>query len=141
MMVGLLAAAVAITPAAAALLSESFEFKRDVSLSVGSTTEDGLRLDTVRFRLPARVDGGARRTAGLASVEVAISNTGQQARKLGVAVALFDEQRRLVAVASGGSRIGGVKPGRQKVFKLVFEDVNERVHDAATFQISVESKP
>ena len=55
-------------------------------------------------------------------------------------VALFDEQGRLLGVASGGSRVNALKPSRQRTFKLVFDDVNREAYKAKTFQISIESK-
>ena len=56
-------------------------------------------------------------------------------------MALFDEQRRMLGVASGGSQVSGIRAGRQRTYKLVFDDVNALVHETATFQISVEVKP
>jgi len=128
-------------PTQANLLSKTYQFKQDVALTVGEGNDAGLRLDSVRFRLPAPVDGRLQRTSGVATVEVAVSNTSESSQKVGVALALFDEQGRLVGVASGGSRVRGLKSGRQKTYKLVFDDVNAELFETKTFQVSLETKP
>jgi len=124
----------------AGISSERFGFKAGVTLQIGTVATDGIRIDSVRFKLPLPKGGRVSRTAGPARVTVAISNTGTIARRLGVAVALFDAQGRLVGVASGGSRLTRLKAGRQKRYKLIFEDVHAEIAGATTFQISVESK-
>jgi hypothetical protein len=128
-------------PAAAQLLSRSYEFKQGATLELGVATEDGLRVDTLRFNVPATTGGRYHRTGGAVTVDVALSNTAEAASKVGIAVALFDDQSRLLGVASGGSRLVALKPDRQKTYRLIFEDVNAEAFRAATFQISVESKP
>lgn len=127
--------------AAAGISSERFAFKNSVTLRISTVAVDGLRLDTVRFKLPAAAGETASRTAGPGTVYLTISNTATGARRMGVAVALFDEQDRLVGVASGGSRLTNLKSGRQKQYRLVFEDVNGEIARATTFQVTVESKP
>jgi len=128
------------SPAFAGMLSKVFEFKADTTLTVGAATESGLRLDAVRFRLPVAQDGRYSRTSGLASTEVSLSNTTASSLKAGVAIALFDAEGRLVAVASGGSRWAPIKPNRQKTFRLVFDNVNHEIFDTGTFQITIETK-
>ncbi len=131
----------AVAPVArGSLLSKTYNFKSDVTLEIGAATEEGLRIDSVRFLLPSTLGGRLFRTGGLVNVEVALSNTASTGQRVGIAVALFDEQGRLVGVASGGSRWVPIKPDRQKLFRLVFDDVNGEAYRAKTFQISVESK-
>jgi hypothetical protein len=124
----------------AGVSSERFAFKPGVTLQIGSVATEGIRVDSVRFDLPLAKGGRVSRTAGPATVTLAVSNTGNRARRLGVAVALFDEQGQLVGVASGGSRLASLKTGRQKHYKLIFEDVHGEIAKATVFQISVESK-
>jgi hypothetical protein len=122
----------------AGLVSKSYEFKPGTTLEIGASTDDGLRVDLVRFVMPSST---AVRTASEAGVEVAISNTSEKSQRVGVAVALFDAQGRMVGVASGGTKFMPIKPGRQKSYKLVFDSVYVESPRATTFQISVESKP
>ncbi len=127
--------------ATAGLLSKTYQFKKDVTLQLTAVTDDGLRVDTVRFEFPAAAGGRFFGSGGNVSVEVAISNTGSTGHKVGIAVALFDDQERLLGVASGGSRLVALKADRQKSFRLIFGDVNGEALRAETFKISVESKP
>lgn len=136
-----LALGLALTlPTAAGLRSKSFEFKPNTTLELGTTTDDGVRLDTIRIELPLTADGQVARTAGLVRAEVAVSNVAEAARKVGLAVALHDGEGRLLGVASGGTRFGAIKPGHQKRFTLNFDHVNLSAQRATTFQISVESR-
>jgi len=122
------------------LISKSYEFKPDVTLEIGAVNGQGLRLDFARFKVPAVVDGRVQRTGGLVTVDVALSNVGEDSSRAGIAVALFDGNGRLVGVASGGSRWSAIRAGRQKNYRMIFEDVNGFAHTARTFQISFESK-
>jgi hypothetical protein len=124
-----------------ALLSKRYEFKADVILQMSATTPSGLRLDSVRFKMPATRGDRLTRTGGLLGARVAVSNTADKSQKVGLAVALFDDEGRLLAVASGGSKLSAIKPARQKTFVLVFEGVHAEAHKATTFHISLESRP
>jgi len=114
-------------------------FKDDVTLELGVTTGDGLRIDSVHFRA-ASSGGGMMRIGDRMSAEIAVSNTSEQPLKVGLAIALFDGNERLLGVASGGTRIAPIKSGRQKRYTLVFGHVNSEAARAKTFQISMESK-
>lgn len=139
-----LAASIAIlasTATFAELVSKKYEFKEGVTLEVGADTGDGLRIDTVRFQLPTTPGGRYLRTLGIVSAEVTVSNSSENSGKIGIAIALFDAEGRLVGAANGGTKLMPVKPGRQKTYTLIFEGVNSAAHSTTTFQISFESKP
>ena len=127
-------------PLSAALLSKSYQFKPGVSLELGVPADGGLRLDSVEFTMPA--PGGRRflKFGGNVVAEVAVSNGGSEPRKIGLAIALFDKEGRLVGVASGGSKLIAIKPERQSVYSLVFDDLNRSASRAVSFQISLEPK-
>ena len=125
-------------PLHAGMLSKTYEFQPGVILEVGASTDDGLRLDSVQFQMPTTT---GVRTASEATVEVRIFNSSDNAKRVGIGVALFDEQGRLVGVASGGTRLVGLKAGKEKSYRLVFADLNVEAPHATTFKISVESKP
>jgi hypothetical protein len=124
---------------AAGLLSKSYVYKPGVTLELGVASEEGLRVDSVHFRAPS---GGSAlmRTGDRMSVEIAVSNTSAEPLKVGLAVALFDQENRLLGVASGGTKLVPIKTGRQKRYTLVFDHVNSEAPRAATFQLSMESK-
>ena len=132
--------ALAGAPAGAALLSKTFQFKPDVTLTLGSSADNGLRVDTVHFRLPSSSGRQLFRLGGGVQAEIAVSNSADRAQKVGIAIALFDPQGRLLAVASGGSELLAIKPDRQSTYTLVFKDVNNEAHNATSFQISIEAK-
>lgn len=133
--------ALGLGQASTGLMSRQYEFKPGVILEIAASTEDGLRLDNIRFQVPSKVSGKILRVSGLFTAEVAVSNMSGSPTKVGVAIALFDPEGRLVGVASGGNRLGAIKAGRQKSFTLVFDDVNSFFDAAKTFQITIESEP
>jgi len=136
-------AAAAAAPAHAQMVSKKFRFKAGVPLEVGEDVGGGVRLDSITFTLPAAGEKGSflHRTAGQAQAVVAISNLSKESRKVGVAVALLDDQGNLLGVASGGSVMKGIAALRQVGYSLVFDFVNGRIPEATAFQISVEIKP
>lgn len=131
----------AASAARAALFSKIYVFKPETTLDIGVEVESGLRLDTVRFSLPSTLGGRVVRTGGLAQADVAVSNIGSESRRVGIALAVFDDDNRLLGVASGGVKLFPLKPGRQTTYGLVFENVNAEIYKATKFQISVEPKP
>jgi hypothetical protein len=129
------------TPAAQAdTFSKKYRFVLDKTLETGETLGDGMRLDSVQFVMPA-TDGKILRIGGVPEAVVAISNMSQESVKVGIAVAVFDEEGRLLGVASGGSAMRGIRALRQVGYSLKFDWVNGEMTKAATFQVSVETKP
>lgn len=137
----LLFLALAGSAAHAELLSKRYVFKKGVTLSMGADVDGGLRLDTVRFELPSPVGEDIRRVGGLVKAEVAVSNTSEEPWRFGIAIALFDDEDRLLGVASGGTGLRSLAPGRQRVYTLVFEKVSMEAARSTTFYVSVEPKP
>ncbi|HET9299176.1 MAG TPA: hypothetical protein VFO11_04475 [Candidatus Polarisedimenticolaceae bacterium] len=130
----------AIPAAQADTFSKKYRFVLDKTLEMGETLGDGMRLDSVQFVMPA-TDGKILRIGGVPEAVVAISNMSQESVKVGIAVAVFDEEGRLLGVASGGSAMRGIRALRQVGYSLKFDWVNGEMTKAATFQVSVETKP
>lgn len=125
--------------AASALYIEStVDFRAPVEL--GEADENGIRIDRVRFHLPATVGGANSRVGGEVVVDISISNTTGESSRVGLAVALFGEQGELLAAATGGSRIRGLKAGRARTYRLIFDDVNDRAYLAKRFRLTLESR-
>jgi hypothetical protein len=140
--VAALAVAIAAVPVVQAeLFTKKYIFKSDIILEMHADMGGTARLDTVRFLLPEKPKSGMIRLGGLAKAEVAISNTGTESIKIGIAIAALDDNDRLLGVASGGSRFMAIKAGRQSTYTLVFDDVNLDMDQATSFQISVETRP
>ncbi len=129
------------TGASAALLSKTYQFKPETVLQVGEALEGGLRLDSVQFFLPSTSGVPGMRTGGSVRADVSISNLGKERQMFGVAIALFDDQGRLLGAANGGPRIFPLRPDRQGTFRLVFDGVNGEAYKATQFKISIETKP
>lgn len=126
---------------AGTLFSKTYQYKPTTALTIGADIEPGIRLDTVKFLAPASEGGKILREGDSATAEVSISNTGTESRRLGIAVALYDDAGRMLGVASGGDRIMALKAGRQATYVLTFAMVNAETPLATRFQISVETKP
>lgn len=130
-----------IPSADADTFSKKYRFAAGKTLEVGEPVGAGMRLDSVQFVLPAPTEGRILRIGGLPEAVVAVSNLSQESVKVGVALAVFDEEGRLLGVASGGSAMRGIHPYRQVGYSLKFDFVNGEMAKAATFQVSVETKP
>ena len=131
----------ALATSDAALVSRSYEFKPGVTLEIGARIEDGLRIDSVLFRLPPVRNGVADPAGGPAGAQVTVSNDSEEPYGAGIAIALFDAEGRLLGVASGGSSLRAIRPGRQRAYTLLFDGANGLLHRADRFQITLESKP
>ena len=53
-------------------------------------------------------------------------------------MAVFDAEGRLLGAATGGTKLGTVKPGETETFDLNFTQVKERLPLGASFVLSVE---
>ena len=125
--------------ARAELFSKAYSFKPDTTLQVGADMQGGLRLDSVEFVVP-KSDAQAGTFSG-PKVKVSISNLGTAAAKIGIAIAITDDDGRLVAVASGGTKLFPLRADRQIVYTLSIENVNAELSKGTVFRISVEPTP
>ena len=128
----ILAFVVGASPAGAGLLSKNFLFKEDVILRIGVETAEGIRLENIRF---GRAQAG-HAPAGTVAADVTVSNPYTEGANVGIAVALFDDEGRLVGAANAGSAL--VRGSETKVFHLSFAGVGISAATAKTFQISLE---
>ena len=122
----------------AALTSKQYEYKPSVKLTTDVDLGAGLKLESVLFKPPSSVGKGFWKS-GLLKVDVAISNFGQDARKFGIVIAMFDDNDRLLGVATHGTTFP-LKQERMAVYTLDFTNVNREVFKATKFTISVEPK-
>jgi len=125
----------------AASLSKEYVFRPEVELAIGAEVREGdvgIRLDSVQFVV--RDEDRLLPFGSPMRVDVGIKNLGTDARKVGVAIALFAEDGSLVGVASGGSKWLAIKPDRKSYYTLKFEDVTGRLDEATRFRITLETK-
>jgi hypothetical protein len=116
-------------------LSTRLPFHWDKSIKIGEEV-DGLIIQSVIFNkrksnLFKRMDFGIR-------AKIGIMNTSSHLRMPGFAIAVFDAENRMLGVASGGNRIGGVRAGESTTFDLNFYQVVERISKAEYFYLSTE---
>jgi hypothetical protein len=125
--------------ARAELFSKAYAFKPGTTLQVDADVPGGLRLDSVEFVLPkAEAQSG---TFTGPKVKVSISNLGTVAVKIGVAIAVTDADGRLVAVASGGTKLFPLRADRQIVYTLSIDSVRSELAKGTVFRISIEPTP
>lgn len=99
---------------------------------------DGLKVNSIFFNhreAKAKLLQGP--TFGLRA-QVEVTNTSPTKKVPGFAVAVLDAEGRLLGVASGGAKMGGVKPGETETFDLEFLQVKARVPKGATYLLTVE---
>ncbi|HJQ98517.1 MAG TPA: hypothetical protein VJ826_09390 [Candidatus Polarisedimenticolaceae bacterium] len=126
--------------ARAETFSKAYEFKPNTVLKVGADVGNGVRLDSVEFVMSTD-DGSPSGLFAGPKVKVTVSNLSDGSRKIGLAIAVADAENRLVAVASGGTKLFPLRTGRQIVYTLDIDGVmNELAHGTA-FRISVEPRP
>lgn len=139
-MVGVLLSVLTAPAVVADRFAKSYQFKPGVTLEIAESLGDGVRVDSIRFRVPEPPEGTDQRLGGVPKATVAVSNVGASARRVGIAVALLDAGGGLVGVASAGSKLLPIKPNRQVEFTLAFDHVNDRAGEAASFKIALETR-
>jgi hypothetical protein len=127
-------------PARAEMFSKAYEFKPNTVLTIGADVGMGVRLDTVEFVLSTD-DGSPSGLFAGPKVKVAVSNVGEASRRIGVALAVADAENRLVAVASGGTKLFPLRGGRQIVYTLDIDGVAGELANGTAFRISIEPRP
>ncbi|MBI4913670.1 MAG: hypothetical protein HY823_13115 [Acidobacteria bacterium] len=117
--------------------SRRLPFQWDQQLPVGLEV-DGLRVNTVFFN-NREIKSGWLKDANFGTrAQLEVTNTAKADRVPGFAVAVFDKEGQLLGVASGGTKIGVVKPGQTETFDLNFTQVKERLPRGDHFVLAVE---
>ena len=132
-------------PAAAAdtslsYFSESFAFTWDRVIPL-SVNVDGLKVTSIFFNRRVMQPGFFNIMKGAefgTRAQVEVTNTAKYPRIPGFAVAVLDKDGKLLGVASGGTKIGTVKPGETETFDLNFTQVKERLPKGERFLLAIE---
>jgi hypothetical protein len=138
----LVLALLAVAPAfsGAVLFSKTYQFKAGTDLLITQEIDEGLRLDSVRIDMPTSEDGTLDPTSGSPTVDVAVSNLGKESRMFGIAVALFDDEGRLLGAGNGGPKMFPLRAERQGTYRVPLHGVNRESPKATRFTVSVETK-
>ena len=124
-----------VVPAAAALNSAQYKFEGNRWLSLDLAVGD-VRTDVIRFDWPSAVLG--IKTGYKATVKVVNGSTRQVSA--GVVVAVYDGSGKLVGAGTSGTKIGTIDPGDSADFQVEFNNVTERLEQAAQFQIALQTR-
>ena len=134
------ASAGAPKPAAQAPLgfySRRTDFKWDRLLPLGFEV-DGLKVNSIFFNNRELKSSWIKEATFGSRAQVEVTNSARTDRIPGFAVAVFDKDGSLLGVASGGTKLGVVKPGETETFDLNFSQVKERLPRGDHFVLSVE---
>ena len=126
--------------------------KKEASLSFGSVRQpflwdkllkpelevDGLKVNSIFFNVREPATKFLKGATFGTRAQVEVTNTGKTTRVAGFAVAVLDEEGRLLGAATGGAKVSGVKPGETETFDLNFTQVKERIPKGAVYLLTVE---
>ncbi len=118
--------------------SHAFSWDRVIPLSVNL---DGLKVQSIFFNKRMVQPGFFNLFKGAefgTRAQVEVTNTGTYPKVPGFAVAVLDKDGRLLGVASGGTKVGTIKPGETETFDLNFTQVKERLASGDRFLLAIE---
>jgi hypothetical protein len=134
-------AAQTVTATPLTFYSESFPFQWDRMIPLANTNLGGLKVNSIFFNKRAVKPGAFNflKDAEFGTrAQVEVTNTGLVPRIPGFAVAVLDKDGRLLGVATGGTKVGTVKPGETETFDLNFTQVKERLASGDKFLLAIE---
>lgn len=121
-------------------VSESFPFAWDRVIPL-TVDLDGLKVRSIFFNKRIIQPGFFNIFQGAefgTRAQVEVTNTSRYAKIPGFAVAVLDKDGKLLGVASGGTKVGTVKPGETETFDLNFTQVKERLSKGDRFLLAIE---
>lgn len=121
-------------------VAESFPFTWDRVIPM-TLDLDGLKVEQIFFNRRVVQPGFFNLLKGAefgTRAQVQVTNTSRFPRIPGFAVAVLDKDGKLLGVASGGTKVGTIKPGETETFDLNFTQVNERLAKGDRFLLAIE---
>ncbi len=119
--------------AGAAGQSARYRLEANKWLSLDLSVVD-VRAELIKFHWPSTVMG--IKTGYKATVRV--KNESVRQVGIGIAVALYDQDARLVGAGSTGTKLGTVDPGDTAEFSVDFNHATQRLEQASQFHILLE---
>jgi hypothetical protein len=117
--------------------SDRFPFAWNKSIPM-SVEVDGLKVNSIFFNVRESSSSLLRGAQFGTRAQLEVTNTSRSPKVPGFAVAVLDAEGKLIGVASGGTKVGTVKPGETETFDLNFTQVKERLPKGEFFLLSVE---
>ncbi|HLP30488.1 MAG TPA: hypothetical protein VK150_03940 [Geothrix sp.] len=133
-------AATAPAPAPLSFFTESYTFAWDRTIPLAINL-DGLKVSSIFFNKRVVQPGFFNLFKGAefgTRAQLEVTNTGKYPKVPGFAVAVLDKDGRLIGVASGGTKVGTIKPGETETFDLNFTQVKERLAFGDRFLLAIE---
>lgn len=127
-------------PAPLSFFTDSFPFQWDRTIPL-SINVDGLKVSSIFFNKRVVQPGFFNILKGAefgTRAQVEVTNTSKYPKVPGFAVAVLDKDGRLIGVASGGTKVGTIKPGETETFDLNFTQVKERLAFGDRFLLAIE---
>jgi hypothetical protein len=115
--------------------SGRYKFEGNKWLSLDLAVGD-VRVETIKFEWPAtmmRVKTGYKAT-------VKITNGSSRQSRVGLAVAIYDKDSKLIGTGSTSTTLGTIDPGGNAQFTIDFKDVTARLEEADQFHIALETR-
>jgi len=125
----------AAAPADAGTNSGRYRFEGNVRMTLDLAVED-IRADEIRFEWPSTILG--IKSGYKAGVKVTNGSTRQAS--VGIAVALYDADFKLVGAGTTATKVGTVSPGDTAEFTVNFDNVTARLGAATQFHIALETR-
>jgi len=131
----LLALAAAASLLFAAQNSARYRFEGNKWLSLDLAVDD-VRAEAIKFDWPATV---MRIKTGYKATVKVVNGSSHQAA-VGLAVALYDQDSKLVGAGTAGTTIGTIDPGDSAQFTIEFSHLTERLEQVSQFHIALETR-
>lgn len=128
-------ASAALTSAGADTNSARYKFEGNKWLALDLAIAD-VRAEAIRFEWPATV---MRLKAGYKAT-VKVANGSSRQTGIGIAVAVYDKDSRLIGAGTAGTTLGTIDPGDTTQFTVDFKDVTARIEQADQFHIALETR-
>ena len=122
-------------PAAAATNSARYRFEGNRWLSLDLSVGD-VRTEVIKFQWPATV---LNVKTGYKAVVKVVNGSARQVAA-GIAVAVYDEDSKLIGAGTTGTTLGTIDPGDSAEFTVGFDHVTERLEKAAQFHIALQTR-
>lgn len=132
-----LAATLPALRASAGDVTKRFDWTPENGVQVLDWSENGITVKQISFDL-----GSVLRplTVSTAHAVARVDNDSNVNAVVGLAVAVFDADNRLVAAGEGGVKMGHLSKGERDDFKISFSHVFRNISSAKYFYVTVETK-
>jgi len=110
----------------------------NATIPIKDVALDGLKVNSIAFSKRKAAVWPIKDAEFGTRATIEVTNTADKPRVPGFAVAIFDDEDRLLGVATGGTKLGSVRPGKTESFDLNFHQVLERLPKGHHFHLSIE---